>query len=297
AFDIKDVTFLTVLDNAGEAHCFNGSPEMFSGGIDIAAFVQSAMAEDAAGGFALVPDAGDGVLQGNDGADLLVGGAGDAVLDGGAGSDMLFGGAGDDTLRGGAGGDMLGGGAGSHVLFGGAGTDTLMGGEGGDVLDGGAGSDMLFGGAGDDTLMGGDGGDMLFGGGGCDLFVYDAGDVLVDGGTGFDFLMGADGKALEALLGASAEAGEGRSGIANIEAAIQTERSLTSMADLGMQVGEDGQSVELVSGWTSENPNAPMTLTATSDPDAVFVTYRHCDDSGTGEADAVMVAKVMLQTS
>ncbi|MCR5259081.1 MAG: VCBS domain-containing protein, partial [Desulfovibrio sp.] len=246
SFDIKDVTFLTVLDNDGEAHCFNGSPEMFSDGVDIAPFVQSAMAGDAAGGFALVPDAGDGVLQGADGSDAIAANDNDgAVLQGNDGADLLLGGA------------------------------------GGDVLDGGAGSDLLF------------------GGGGCDLFVYDgAGDVLVDGGTGFDFLVGADGKVLEALQGAlagSAEAGEGRSGIANVEAAIQTERSLTSMADLGMQVGEDGQSVDLVSGWTSDTANAPMTLTATSDPDATLVTYRHCDDSGA--EDAVMVAKVMFQTS
>lgn len=75
---------------------------------------------------AIVGDAKDNVLEGNDAANAIWGGAGNDRIRGGAGDDRLFGGAGDDLLLGDDGDDVLAGGPGDDLLYGGAGNDTYL---------------------------------------------------------------------------------------------------------------------------------------------------------------------------
>lgn len=75
---------------------------------------------------AIVGDAKDNVLEGNDAANAIWGGPGNDRIRGGAGDDRLFGDAGDDLLLGDDGDDVLAGGAGDDLLYGGAGNDTYL---------------------------------------------------------------------------------------------------------------------------------------------------------------------------
>lgn len=75
---------------------------------------------------AIVGDAKNNVLEGNDGANAIWGGAGNDRIRGGAGDDRLFGGPGDDLLLGDDGDDVLAGGAGDDRLYGGPGDDTYV---------------------------------------------------------------------------------------------------------------------------------------------------------------------------
>lgn len=77
-------------------------------------------------GHAIVGDAQDNTLEGNDGANRIWGGAGDDRIRGGGGDDQLHGGDGDDLLLGDEGDDLLAGGAGDDLLCGGAGDDVYL---------------------------------------------------------------------------------------------------------------------------------------------------------------------------
>ncbi|MBE6441186.1 MAG: calcium-binding protein, partial [Desulfovibrio desulfuricans] len=311
AFDIKDVTFLAVLDTDNVVHYFNGSPEMFSDGFDISNFVKDNMGVDApAHAFAYAEGAADDdALGGTDANDALLGGAGNDSLDGGASNDILIGDSGADVLGGGKGNDLLFGGSGEDTLTGGDGNDVLTGGDGNDILYGdealapdnaegntaggddllfgGAGDDLLFGGAGSDYLDGGAGADKLYGGAGNDVIAFDGDDAVINGGSGVDFLVGEG--SVEALL-------QGHDGmdITDVEVAIDTAMSLTSMDDIAEKLGvtvENGKvSVGSDAGWTQGSKQQA----ANGDE---FVTFTHTD-AETGAEDATLtVAKAVLENS
>jgi VCBS repeat-containing protein len=315
SFDIKDVTFLAVFGTDGVVHYLNGSPEFIdkipvdeiSRWIGADAYHSAVVGTEADEG--LFGDDNDNTLDGGAGNDLLSGGDGNDALDGGAGNDLLFGGAGTDAVKGGDGIDRLFGDAGNDVLEGGSGNDELHGGTGADILYGdeslapgdaegtlpggddllygGEGDDLLFGGAGNDYLDGGAGADKLYGGAGNDIIAFDGDDAVINGGSGVDFLVGEG--SVEALL-------QGHDGmdITDVEVAIDTTMSLTSMDDIAEKLGiivENGRvSVDNDAGWTQ----GPDQQAANGDE---FVTFTHTDVE-TGTEDATLtVAKAVLETS
>ena len=311
SFDIKDVTFLAIKTDAG-VKIFNGNPKQFGDDFDLATFVKNNIPDDteSTANFVLsqadadnndvrgtgsndliIGAAGDDTLLGDAGTDLLFGGVGNDELHGGAGNDYLNGDAGDDKLYGDAGDDFLFGSTGDDTLQGGAGDDTLQGGAGNDTLQGDAGDDLLFGGLGDDKLDGGadndylDGGsgaDEVHGGMGYDLIVYDNADSLIDGGEGIDFLVG-DG-AIDALLHK-----DENSNLQDIEAAIESVKSLTNMqdlADLGVSLTQDGSQVSLNDDWTQ----------VTDQFNENFDVYTHTSENNADIDATLVVAKHLVET-
>jgi Ca2+-binding RTX toxin-like protein len=85
---------------------------------------------------AVAEQAGDDVLNGDDGNDIMFGGAGNDVMNGGAGTD---------TIRGGTGNDMINGGGDRDKVFGDEGDDTFTLATTAvlDDVDGGSGNDLL----------------------------------------------------------------------------------------------------------------------------------------------------------
>lgn len=95
------------------------------------------------------------------GFDTLIGGGGDDTIDGGRDDDFINGDAGNDLLQGQDGLDNLRGGIGDDALFGGAEADFLLGDAGDDIIRGEDGDDLLRGGVGIDSYDGGDGFDRI----------------------------------------------------------------------------------------------------------------------------------------
>jgi len=222
AFDIKDVTFVTV-KHGDDVLTFNGSPDMLNDDFDISSYLTNTdNVVDLGTSDVDQPDGGTkgDLLVGGDQDDTLSGNAGDDLLIGGAGDDKLFGGDDNDTLDGGMDGDKLHGDAGDDKLFGGAGDDKLFGGDDNDTLDGGTGDDELHGGTGNDYLEGGDGADTLDAGSGDDIIQLEASgiqeDIRIDGGEGFDFLIGNDDSFISDFQSNEGDKIEG------VEAAIKT---------------------------------------------------------------------------
>ncbi|MGV6801460.1 MAG: calcium-binding protein [bacterium] len=147
-------------------------------------------------------NAGNDILDGQEGNDTLYGYAGADRLVGGSGNDTLFGGLGDDRLTGGTGADSLNGDFGFDAVFytGSSAAvqvdllaNTGTGGEAqGDTFSsiervvGSAFGDVLTGDNNSNRLEGRDGDDQLFGNGGFDKLLGGAGADLMDGGADFD---------------------------------------------------------------------------------------------------------------
>ena len=152
----------------------------------------------------------------SDGSNTFNGGNGADMVFGRDGNDRLTLRRGDDTAFGGRGGDTLLGEAGADLLSGGSGHDSLDGGSEDDLLVGGSGADTMSGGTGDDILIGATSGDVLDGGRGADSFFFidpvltAASDWLGATilGDARDTLYLVLGEALEAVVGATAEAAD-----------------------------------------------------------------------------------------
>ncbi len=93
---------------------------------------------------AVLGNALDNNMRGNDGANLL---------DGGPGDDAIFARGGPDTLRGGPGDDRLHGASDADVLDGGPGDDDIRAGNGDDIIQESSGNDTIDGQGGDDELV------------------------------------------------------------------------------------------------------------------------------------------------
>ncbi|HEY9617229.1 MAG TPA: calcium-binding protein [Microcoleaceae cyanobacterium] len=103
---------------------------------------------------ATVGTAASETLNGSDSYnDFILGDAGNDLINGQNGEDILVGGTGNDTLNGGNNNDVLVGESGNDSLNGGTGNDFLSGGEGNDILTGGSGNDVMSGGAGIDYFV------------------------------------------------------------------------------------------------------------------------------------------------
>ena len=148
-----------------------------------------------------IPDSGNDVLLGGDGADSLFGGD-DELDSAGNGGDNISGDADGDVIYGGTGNDSILG----DVDESSGGADIIYAGEGNDRVRGDAGNDQLYGESGEDDLSGGLGTDIVLGGAGDDVIrwtrslrvqqngeLVDYGDEgvdsSVDGQSGNDLLM------------------------------------------------------------------------------------------------------------
>ena len=171
--------------------------------------VQAVCVITAAGGYAGIPECGDGpeglcpdcddltptiyvqdgfIVGGPDDgepyAGVLRGTKDDDIIMGTDGADEIWGYSGDDVICGLGGDDQLQGGFHDDVLCGGEGDDRLYGEDHADVLCGGRGDDLLDGGKQVDVLCGDQGEDLLYG---------DKGNDSLDGGVGTDLLVGGGG--------------------------------------------------------------------------------------------------------
>ena len=175
-----------------------------------------------------------GELWGTDGNDVIMGTDGADEIYGYGGDDIICGLGGKDELHAGAGNDVLCGGPGNDRLYGGPDHDVLCGGDDKDELDGGPGNDVLCGGDGKDKLLGGEGDDRLDGGLGDDkLYGEDDIDTCCNGESQWD------------CEGASCEEGVVIYGLFDIQSAAQ---GITSTVRISETVSGETK----VKAWHSE---------------------------------------------